>query len=41
MLIMRTLARNMAWMLRCIQAGKNAGVPLPEKEKRVNTNYIR
>ena len=41
MQIMRTLARNMAWMLRCIQAGKNAGVPLPEKEKRVNTNYIR
>ena len=24
-----------------IQAGKDAGVPLPEKEKRVSTNYIR
>ena len=39
--VMRTLARNMAWLLRSIEAGKAAGVPLPEKEKRVNTNYIR
>lgn len=38
---MRTLGRNMAWLLKCIQAGKAAGVPLPEKEQRVWTNFIR
>ena len=39
--IMRQLARNMAWMLRCIEAGKAAGVPLPETEEKVRTNFIR
>jgi multimeric flavodoxin WrbA len=39
--IMRTLGRNMAWLLRSIEAGRNAGVPLPEKEDRVWTNFIR
>ncbi len=38
---MRTLARNMAWLLKCISAGKDAGVEYPEKEKRVWTNFIR
>lgn len=38
---MRTLARNMAWLLQCIEAGKAAGVPIPEREKRQNTNFIR
>jgi len=38
---MRTLGRNMAWLLQSIAAGKNAGVPLPEKEERVRTNFIR
>lgn len=36
--IMRTLGRNMAWMLKSIQAG---GLPQPEGEPRVNTNFIR
>ena len=39
--IMRTLGRNMAWLLQCIQAGKKAGVSYPEQEKRVATNFIR
>lgn len=39
--IMRTLGRNMAWLLRSIEAGRNAGVPLPETEDRVWTNFIR
>lgn len=39
--IMRQLGRNMAWMLKCIQAGKEAGVPAPEIEKRVATNFVR
>lgn len=38
---MRTLGRNMAWLLKCIEAGKKAGVPLPEKEQRARTNFIR
>jgi multimeric flavodoxin WrbA len=39
--IMRTLGRNMAWLLKSIQAGKKAGVALPETEERVWTNFIR
>jgi multimeric flavodoxin WrbA len=38
---MRTLGRNMAWLLKSIEAGKNAGIPLPAKEDRVRTNFIR
>lgn len=38
---MRTLGKNMAWLLKSIQAGKEAGLKLPEKEKRVATNFIR
>jgi multimeric flavodoxin WrbA len=38
---MRILARNMAWFLRCKEAGKAAGVALPEREKTVMTNFIR
>lgn len=39
--IMRTLGRNMAWLLQCIDAGKKANVSLPEEESRVATNFIR
>lgn len=39
--IMRTLADNMAWLLKCIEAGKKAGIELPEPEKRVHTSFIR
>ncbi len=38
---MRTLGENMAWLLKCIEAGKAAGVPLPEREPQVHTNFIR
>lgn len=38
---MRVLARNMAWMLRCRAAADEAGVPLPEKERRTFTNFVR
>lgn len=41
MQIMRTLGKNMAWLLKCIRAGGEAGVPLPQKEERVRTNFIR
>lgn len=38
--IMRRLGNNMAWLLRCIEAGKDI-IPLPEIEPRQNTNFIR
>ena len=38
---MRALGRNMAWLLKSIQAGKEAGVRLPERESRIATNFIR
>lgn len=38
---MRVLAKNMAWILKCIQAGKDAGVNPPEIEAKIKTNYIR
>ncbi len=41
MQIMRTLGRNMAWMLKCIEAGKEAGISPPPTEPRVQYNYIR
>ncbi len=39
--IMRTLGRNMAWILRSIEAGKASGIPLPEVEPWTPTNFIR
>lgn len=41
MQIMRTLGKNMAYMLKNIEAGKAAGIELPEKEPRIGTNFIR
>ena len=38
---MRTLGENMAWLLRCIEAGKAAGIAAPNYEKPVRTNFIR
>lgn len=37
---MRTLARNMAWLLKCIEAGDEAGVKRPEYEKVLRTDFI-
>ena len=37
----RTLARNMAWLLNCIASGKKAGFAIPQAEERVRTNFIR
>lgn len=38
---MRNLARNMAWMLKCFEAGKASGVSLPAIEHGNRTNFIR
>lgn len=39
--IMRTLGRNMAWMLKSIGAGVQGGQDYPEREARMSTNFIR
>ncbi|MFA0889115.1 MAG: flavodoxin family protein [Synergistales bacterium] len=39
--IMRVLARNMAWFLKCKEAGRKAGVPFPQREENIRTNFIR
>lgn len=38
---MRILGRNMAWMIKSINAGKKAGIACPEQEKKIRTNFIR
>lgn len=38
---MRVLGKNMAWILKCIDQGKKAGIKYPELEKKITTNYIR
>lgn len=35
---MRTLGRNMAWVLKSL---KNGGQPMPEREEPVKTSFIR
>ncbi len=37
---MRTLGENMAWLLKCIEAGRKAGVPVPVYEPRMRTHFI-
>lgn len=41
MQIMRILGRNMAYYLKCIEAGKGKGINPPEQEKVNFTNFIR
>lgn len=38
---MRNLARNMAWILKSIEAGKSAGVSVSPSETKARTNFIR
>ena len=37
----RVLGRNLAWLLKTIEAGKAEGVKLPVEEPRKRTNFIR
>lgn len=39
--IMRILGKNMAWMIKCIDAGKKAGINYPQQETKIKTNFIR
>ncbi len=38
---MRTLGRNMAWILKCIDSGKKLGITRPQQEEPIKTNFIR
>lgn len=38
---MRTLGMNMAWLLKCIEAGRKAGICNPVYEPKVATDFIR
>lgn len=38
---MRTLAVNMAWLLKSAAAGESGGIPKPQYEPRVATHFIR
>jgi len=38
---MRTLGNNMAWLIKCIEAGKDVGVEFPQREPVIRTNFIR
>ncbi len=38
---MRTLAKNMAWLLKCIESGRQNGVAEPEYERITLTNFIK
>lgn len=38
---MRNLGRNMAWMLRCIEAGREKGILPPDAERGARTNFNR
>jgi multimeric flavodoxin WrbA len=38
---LRTLGVNMAWLLKCVEAGKNAGISRPNREEQIITSFIR
>lgn len=38
---LQTLAKNMVWLLKCIEVGKAAGIDRPQQEKVIRTNFIR
>lgn len=38
---MRTLARQTAWILKCLDAGKKAGLPQPLQEPWIPTHFIQ
>ena len=38
---MRTLARNLAWLLKSVEAGRSQGLELPQREPFARTNFIR
>lgn len=41
MQIMRFLANNMSWLIKCIDSAKKQGINIPKQEEIVRTNFIR
>lgn len=39
--IMRGIGQNMAWLLKCIELGKNNGIDHPVPEAKIRTNFIK
>lgn len=39
--VMRVLGNNMAWLLKCVEAGKEKGLCPPEVGEKIFTNFIR
>lgn len=39
--IMRILGKNMAWIIKCIEEGKKAGIEPNDKEDKIMTSFIR
>lgn len=39
--IMRVLGKNMAWILRSLEVARSAGVPTPDVEAKIMTDFIR
>jgi len=38
---LRNLARNMAYIMKCLKAGRDAGIDPPQPEKEHLTNFVR
>ncbi len=38
--IMEVLGKNMAWLMKVMEAGKNE-VPVPEQAVKIMTNFVR
>ena len=38
---MRNGARNLAWLIKCIELGKQHGIDAPKNESGTRTNFIR
>ncbi len=38
---LENLARNMAWLMKCLKAGRDAGIPAPELKHGAFTNFVR
>ena len=38
---MRTLAKNVSWLLKCIECAKEHNINYPTLEEKIRTNFIR
>lgn len=38
---LENLARNMTWLMKCLKAGRDAGIPMPAVKTEAFTNFVR